>query len=46
MSKKDINSSIFAALKVSEKSKVPFLLIGNPGTGKTTTVEMFSKIRG
>lgn len=46
MSKRDINSSIFAALKVSEKSNVPFLLIGNPGAGKTTTVEMFAKIRG
>lgn len=46
MSKRDINSSIFAALKVSEKSKVPFLLIGNPGAGKTTTVEMFAEIRG
>lgn len=45
MSKRDINSSIFAALKVSEKSKVPFLLIGNPGAGKTTTVEMFARIR-
>ena len=32
-----INESIFKALKISEFSKIPFLFIGNPGTGKTTT---------
>lgn len=41
-----INTTIFSALKVSELSKVPVLIISNPGIGKSTTVEMFSKIRG
>ena len=42
----NINVSIFCALKVSEKSKVPTLLIANPGTGKSSTVEMFADVRG
>lgn len=42
----DINVSIFCALKVSEMSKVPVLLMANPGTGKSSTVEMFSEVRG
>ena len=42
----NINVSIFCALKVSEVSKVPVLLIANPGTGKSTSVEMFAKVRG
>ena len=47
MAKKDnINASIFCALKVSEKSKVPVLLIANPGMGKSTTVEMYAEARG
>lgn len=41
-----INLSIFAALKVSEVSKIPTLLLANPGTGKSSTVELFSKVRG
>lgn len=41
-----INVAIFSALKVSELSKVPTLIISNPGIGKSTTVELFSKIRG
>lgn len=47
MSKKiSINESIFYALKNSETSKVPVLLIGSAGTGKSTTVEMFAELRG
>lgn len=41
-----INLSIFSCLKVSELSKVPALIISSPGMGKSSTVEMFAKIRG
>ena len=41
-----INVSIFTALKVSEKSNVPVLIMSNPGLGKSTTVSMFAKVRG
>lgn len=41
-----INESIFYALKNSETSGVPVLLIGSAGTGKSTTVEMFAELRG
>ena len=41
-----INISIFTALKVSEVSKVPVLIMSNPGLGKSTTVSMFAKVRG
>lgn len=41
-----INISIFTALKVSEKSKVPVLIMSNPGLGKSTTVSMFAEVRG
>lgn len=43
-----INMQIFAALKVAEKVKTtcPLLLIGNPGVGKTKTVELFAEVRG
>ena len=41
-----INVSIFTALKVSEVSKVPVLIMSNPGLGKSTTVEMFAQVRG
>ena len=41
-----INVSIFTALKVSEMSKVPVLIMSNPGLGKSTTVEMFADVRG
>lgn len=46
--KSNSNLSIFAALKVAEKVKdtCPLLLIGNPGAGKTKTVEMFARVRG
>lgn len=47
MAKKDnINTDIFCALKVAEKSKVPVLFISNPGVGKTTSVYYFAKVRG
>lgn len=48
MSKKSssINESIFYALKNSEVSGVPVLLIGSAGVGKSTTVEMFAELRG
>lgn len=42
----DINSLIFRALQVSKLSKVPFLFMGNPGTGKTTSVEMYCDAMG
>lgn len=42
----NINESIYMALKVSEYSKVPLLLIGNPGVGKTTTVEYYAELTG
>lgn len=41
-----INVSIFKALKISEKSRIPLLILSNPGLGKTTTVELFSEVRG
>ena len=41
-----INVSIFTALKVSEVSKVPVLIMSNPGVGKSTSVEMYAKVRG
>ncbi len=42
----DVNAQVFAALKVAELSKVPFLFISAPGVGKSTTVEIFADIRG
>lgn len=42
----NINISIFTALKVSEISKVPVLIMSNPGLGKSTTVSMFAEVRG
>ena len=42
----DVNAQVFAALKVAELSKVPFLFISAPGVGKSTTVEIFANIRG
>ena len=44
--KESINNSIFFALKNSETSGVPCLIISSPGAGKSTTVEMFAKLRG
>lgn len=44
--KSSINQSIFFALSNSETSGVPVLLIGSAGTGKSTTVSMFAKLRG
>lgn len=41
----NINISIFTALKVSEISKVPVLIMSNPGLGKSTSVEMFAEVR-
>lgn len=40
-----INVKIFMALKVSEISKVPVLLMSNPGVGKTSSVYMYAKLR-
>jgi MoxR-like ATPase len=42
----DINDQIIYGLKVSERSKVPFLFMSAPGMGKTTTVEKFAEMRG
>lgn len=41
-----INVSMFMALKVSEVSGIPVLFMSNPGLGKTTSVEIFAKLRG
>lgn len=38
-----INESIYMALSVSDASGVSALLMGNPGAGKTTSVEFFAK---
>lgn len=46
MKKNGIDATVFSALKVSEKSKIPVLLISNPGVGKTTAVQYFAKTRG
>lgn len=43
--KNSINEQIFTALKVAEISKVPTLIISNPGAGKSSSVDEFSKIR-
>lgn len=40
-----INVRIFYALKVAEVSKIPLLLMSNPGTGKTTTIMMYGELR-
>ena len=42
----NINIAIFTALKVSEVSGVPTLLLGNPGCGKSTACYMFASVRG
>lgn len=46
MATTDINSQMFFALKVSEKSRVPLLFMSAPGMGKSTTVEFFAKHNG
>lgn len=47
MAKKEgINEKIFKALKVSDRSGVPVLLMGNPGVGKTTSVNLYAKLEG
>lgn len=45
MAKEGINEKIFKALKMSEKSKIPVLILSNPGMGKTTTVNLYAKLR-
>lgn len=44
--KESINSEIFYSLKNSEISGVPYLFLGNPGVGKSTSVSLYSKLRG
>lgn len=41
-----VNETIYMALRVSDMSGVPMLLMGNPGTGKTTSVEYYAKANG
>lgn len=41
-----VNVQMFYALKCSEVSGVPTLIVSNPGVGKSSTVEMFADIRG
>lgn len=43
---KGINESIYMVLSVCQHSNVCPLLIGNPGCGKTTSVEMYAEING
>ena len=45
-SSRNINTDVFCALKVAEKSRVPVLFLSNPGAGKSTTVALFAKVRG
>lgn len=45
-SSRNINTDVFCALKVAEKSRVPILFLSNPGAGKSTTVALFAKVRG
>lgn len=45
MAKEGINEKIFKALKLSEKSNIPVLILSNPGMGKTTTVNLYAKLR-
>ncbi len=42
----NINTDIFCALKIAEKSGVPVLFLSNPGAGKSSTVNLFAKVRG
>lgn len=40
------NENIFRAVGVSRVSKVPILLLGNPGVGKTTSIELYAYRNG
>lgn len=42
----NVNANIIAALRVSEKTKVPFLLLSSPGVGKTATLQAYCDVRG
>ncbi|HFV1619083.1 TPA: ATP-binding protein [Campylobacter jejuni] len=43
---KNLNQIISEAIDVSVESKVPVLLLSNPGNGKTTTIKAYAKARG
>lgn len=43
---RNLNEIISEAIDVSVLSKVPVLLLSNPGNGKTTTVKAYAKARG
>ena len=44
--KNNINQTIYYALRVSEDSGVPLLIMSAPGMGKTSTIEMFAEYHG
>lgn len=41
-----INQKIYYYLEITKKTKVPFLLVSNPGYGKTTSIENYARDNG
>ena len=44
--KNNINQTIYHALRISEDSGIPLLIMSAPGMGKTSTIEMYAEYRG